>query len=117
MSSVHGTWPLARHDFIAAGAASLRWLVAGNNSAVAAASLSDIPVSTDPPSSVNTLGFDVFGTVVDWRGSIIRKGELLSAPRPLEFGPQRKADAPEDGAGITDFTATNFMDLATQLGV
>jgi len=37
--------------------------------------------------------------------------------RPLEFGPQRKADTAEDGAGIADFTATDFMDLATQLGV
>ena len=37
--------------------------------------------------------------------------------RPLEFGPQRKADTAEDGAGVADFTATDFMDLATQLGV
>ena len=37
--------------------------------------------------------------------------------RPLEFGPQRKADTAQDGAGIADFTATDFMDLATQLGV
>jgi 2-haloacid dehalogenase len=37
--------------------------------------------------------------------------------RPLEYGPQRKADTAQDGAGIADFTATDFMDLATQLGV
>ena len=37
--------------------------------------------------------------------------------RPLEFGPLRKADTAQDGAGIADFTATDFMDLATQLGV
>jgi 2-haloacid dehalogenase len=37
--------------------------------------------------------------------------------RPLEYGPQRKADIAQDGAGIADYTATDFMDLATQLGV
>ena len=37
--------------------------------------------------------------------------------RPLEFGPQRKADTAQDGVGIADFTATDFMDLAAQLGV
>ena len=29
------------------------------------------------PSSIKALAFDVFGTVVDWRGSIIREGERL----------------------------------------
>lgn len=29
------------------------------------------------PSSIKALTFDVFGTVVDWRGSIIRAGERL----------------------------------------
>ena len=28
--------------------------------------------------SLKALTFDIFGTVVDWRGSIIREGELLS---------------------------------------
>ena len=37
--------------------------------------------------------------------------------RPLEFGPKRKADTAEDGAGVADFIATDFMDLAAQLGV
>ena len=31
--------------------------------------------------SVKALTFDVFGTVVDWRGSIIREGQLLAARR------------------------------------
>ena len=30
-------------------------------------------------SAVGALTFDVFGTVVDWRGSIIREGERLGA--------------------------------------
>ena len=29
--------------------------------------------------SIKALTFDVFGTVVDWRGSIIREGERLGA--------------------------------------
>jgi 2-haloacid dehalogenase len=37
--------------------------------------------------------------------------------RPLEFGPKRKADTAQDGAGVADVIATDFMDLAAQLGV
>ena len=37
--------------------------------------------------------------------------------RPLEYGPKRKADTAQDGAGIADVVASDFMDLATQLGV
>lgn len=35
-------------------------------------------------SGVKALTFDVFGTVVDWRGSIIREGEQLSLARRIE---------------------------------
>ncbi len=35
------------------------------------------------PSSVKALTFDVFGTVVDWRSSIIREGEAFGKPRGL----------------------------------
>jgi len=93
MSSGHGTSPLARRDFIAAGAASLGWLVAGNNSASAAASPSDVQAQANPPSSVNALVFDVFGTVVDWRGSIIREGQLLGKRKGIEVDWVAFADA------------------------
>jgi len=33
---------------------------------------------------IKALCFDVFGTVVDWRGSIIREGQLLSASKGFE---------------------------------
>ena len=33
---------------------------------------------------VKALIFDVFGTVVDWRGSVIREGEELGARKGLE---------------------------------
>ena len=95
MSSEHGKASLARRDFSVVGAAYLGWLAAGNFKAAAAASPSDPPAQSDPRSALNALVFDVFGTVVDRRGSLIREGERLGA----------------------DFVATDFMDLATQLGV
>ena len=45
------------------------------------------------PRSVRALAFDVFGTVVDWRGSIIREGELLSAAMGLQVDWPAFADA------------------------
>jgi 2-haloacid dehalogenase len=45
------------------------------------------------PHSVRALAFDVFGTVVDWRGSIIREGELLSAVKGLQVDWPAFADA------------------------
>lgn len=43
--------------------------------------------------SVRALTFDVFGTVVDWRGSIIREGELLAAAKGLKVDWPAFADA------------------------
>lgn len=42
---------------------------------------------------VKALTFDVFGTVVDWRGSIIREGELLAARKGLDVDWPAFADA------------------------
>lgn len=42
---------------------------------------------------VRALAFDVFGTVVDWRSSIIREGELLGAARRLKVDWPAFADA------------------------
>jgi 2-haloacid dehalogenase len=36
-------------------------------------------MSSFQASSIKALVFDVFGTVVDWRGSIVREGEALAA--------------------------------------
>lgn len=44
-------------------------------------------VAPAPPSlasEVEALAFDVFGTVVDWRGSIVREGRALSRRKGLE---------------------------------
>jgi 2-haloacid dehalogenase len=45
------------------------------------------------PQDIRALAFDVFGTVVDWRGSIIREGELLSAKKGLTIDWPAFADA------------------------
>ena len=39
------------------------------------------PPTPRPP---RALVFDVFGTVVDWRASIIREGQMLSAAKGLQ---------------------------------
>jgi 2-haloacid dehalogenase len=43
--------------------------------------------------SVKALAFDVFGTVVDWRSSIIREGQLLSQSRGLRVDWPKFVDA------------------------
>ena len=45
------------------------------------------------PSRLRALTFDVFGTVVDWRGSIILEGEVLGAAKGLKVDWARFADA------------------------
>jgi 2-haloacid dehalogenase len=45
------------------------------------------------PRGLRALAFDVFGTVVDWRGSIVREGQLLSAAKGLQVDWPAFADA------------------------
>ena len=40
-------------------------------------------MTTDFVDDIKALTFDVFGTVVDWRGSVIREGEQLNAAKGL----------------------------------
>ena len=49
--------------------------------------------------SVKALTFDVFGTVVDWRGSIIREGQLLAAKKGYNVDWARFADNWRSGYG------------------
>lgn len=44
-------------------------------------------------SSVKALVFDVFGTVVDWRGSIIREVRAIARAKKLDIDPAAFADA------------------------
>ena len=50
---------------------------------------------TPPP--IRALTFDVFGTVVDWRGSIIREGRALGKQKRLTVDWAAVADAWRDG--------------------
>ena len=45
------------------------------------------------PAAIRALAFDIFGTVVDWRGSIVREGEALSAAKGLSVDWPAFADA------------------------
>ena len=45
------------------------------------------------PQAIRALAFDVFGTVVDWRSSIVREGELLAAAKGLQVDWPAFADA------------------------
>ena len=45
------------------------------------------------PRQLRALAFDVFGTVVDWRSSIIREGQMLSAAKGLQVDWPAFADA------------------------
>jgi 2-haloacid dehalogenase len=48
---------------------------------------------------IKALTFDVFGTVVDWRSSVIREGELLAQRKGLDVDWAAFADAWRDGYG------------------
>ena len=47
--------------------------------------------------SIKALTFDVFGTVVDWRGSVIREGRQLGKAKSVKLNWPRFADAWRDG--------------------
>lgn len=46
-----------------------------------------------PPDGIKVLAFDVFGTVVDWRGTIVAEGERLGAAKGLRVDWGHFADA------------------------
>jgi len=55
--------------------------------------------NTAPFNEVKALTFDVFGTVVDWRSSIIREGEALGKRKGLTVDWPRFADEWAKGYG------------------
>ena len=83
-----------RRGFVAAGAASLSLAAAGQYTLAAASARDSMPSArSDARTSINALVFDVFGTVVDWRGSIIREGELLGKRTGIDVDWVAFADA------------------------
>ncbi len=96
---------LKRREFLAAGGAT-----------IAASTLVGAPVVGDPVAgpedrmlpneraqeslaNVEAMTFDVFGTVVDWRTSIIREGQMLSHEKGFEVDWPAFADAWRRGYG------------------
>ena len=84
---------IGRRQVIAGGAASvtLAGIVGTTN-----ASATGEPIGEQVSGSlsgVEALTFDVFGTVVDWRSSIIREGELLGQRKNLQVDWEQFADA------------------------
>ncbi len=65
--------PLSRRHFLRLGASAA--LLAGS----AMPLRHGLAADTSAVPEVRALVFDVFGTVVDWRGSVIREGQLLAA--------------------------------------
>jgi len=87
----------SRRRFISAGAASVAATTLAGPGAVAetAQGRNVAPAAR----AVRALTFDVFGTVVDWRTSVIREGELLGAAKGLQVDWARFADAWRAGYG------------------
>ncbi|HEV7578216.1 MAG TPA: haloacid dehalogenase type II [Caldimonas sp.] len=50
-------------------------------------------MSRIPAGRIRALVFDVFGTVVDWRGSLVREGEAISAAKGVQVDWPAFADA------------------------
>ncbi len=59
------------------------------------------PATTAAPQvqGVKAMTFDVFGTVVDWRASIIREGQILGESKGLKVDWARFADRWRAGYG------------------
>lgn len=86
---------LSRRQFLAASGASLvPFALAG--------ATGDYPTRPRGIDKVEALTFDVFGTVVDWRSSVIREGQLFSETTGLEIDWARFADgwATRYGRGV-----------------
>lgn len=68
-----------RRDFLVAGSATALGSALLGPAVVVASESASRSGRRQDISDVAALTFDVFGTVVDWRGSIIREGEILTA--------------------------------------
>jgi 2-haloacid dehalogenase len=81
---------MERREFLSAGAVSAVGMAARLDASAEAAQ-----VATE----VRALVFDTFGTVVDWRTSIIREGEQLTATRGIQADWAQFADDWRSGYG------------------
>ncbi len=89
---------LQRREFLSVGAAALAATALEGRNPIAPGE--GVPSGRDQSmSEVVALTFDVFGTVVDWRTSIIREGRLLSQDKGLDVDWERFADRWRAGYG------------------
>ena len=76
-----------------------REFVAGSLATAALFKPGEAQGQTPPPNGVRILVFDTFGTVVDWRGSVIAEGERLGKAKGLNADWAAFADAWRGGYG------------------
>jgi hypothetical protein len=62
---------------------------------------------------VKALAFDVFGTVVDWRGSIIREGQEWGRAKGLQVDWAKFADRSISGQFYINFTSGRLSEEAS----
>lgn len=91
---------LERREFLTAGAVTVAATALEGGGGLRQAEAEAVAVqSQEAISDVVALTFDVFGTVVDWRTSIIREGRLLSQEKGLEVDWESFADRWRSGYG------------------
>ncbi len=88
---------IGRRQVITAGTVSIA--LAGLGGLIQTSASTEQEEESPRPFHVKALTFDVFGTVVDWRSSIIREGELLTQRKGLRVDWEQFADAWRAGYG------------------
>ena len=99
ISSTADLSTLERREFFSAGAVAIAATAFGGGSGMLPEEHPPRAVRPQEVSDVVALTFDVFGTVVDWRTSIIREGRMLSQAKGFEVDWERFADRWRAGYG------------------
>src|SRR5262249_41684382 len=90
-----------RRAFLSRGTASLTLAAAGATTLAAAA-------DREPLSTVKTAA----AHIDDLNAAEHVGFKTALVTHPLEFGPQRRVDIAQEGAGVADFISTDFIDIA-----
>jgi len=91
---------LGRREFLSAGGATIAGAAIGGGEGVGLLDRT-LPEERwqEALANVEALTFDVFGTVVDWRTSIIREGQVLSLEKGFDLDWESFSDAWRSGYG------------------
>ena len=89
---------MKRRDFLSVGGATIAATTLGGGGGLMTETL---PEEERPQAlaDVEAMTFDVFGTVVDWRTSIIREGQVLGLEKGFDLDWEAFADAWRRGYG------------------